>query len=356
MLRLVRNPPNPYLSAYAEYLDEPPPPARLEVYEETAASILSENDSPDIPFRFSINPYRGCQHACAYCYARPTHEYLGFGAGTDFETRICVKLNAAELLERALAAPRWSAEQIAFSGVTDCYQPLEAVYRLTRACLEVCVRYANPVAVVTKSYLVVRDLDVLRALQARAGVSVYLSIPFADDGLAGLIEPVAPRPSRRFDALRRLREAGIPAGVLVAPIIPGLNDREIPAILERAAACGATQAGYVPLRLPGSVAPVFLARLREALPERARRVEALIRQMRGGRLNDARFGARMRGQGAYWESVRELFHKSAARLALGRLDRCAQPPGPGVKRPYGRAAGAFCATRAPAAQLLLFAD
>lgn len=314
-MRPVSNPPNPYLSEYREWLGEPPA-AKLEVYEEQARSILSENDSPDIPFRWSVNPYRGCQHACAYCYARPTHEYLGLGAGTDFDSKISVKVNAPQLLERALAKPSWAGEFIAFSGVTDCYQPLEAVYHLTRRCLQVCLRFANPVGIVTKSYLVLRDADVLAQLNQRGQARVYISIPFADPERCRAIERGAPPPERRFEALQRLHAAGVPVGVMVAPIIPGLNDRDVPKILERAAACGASAAGYMAVRLPGSVKDVFLERLRAALPDAAGRVEARIRGMRGGALSDPRFGSRMTGAGPYWESVEQLFRTTAGRLGL----------------------------------------
>lgn len=320
MWRRLDNPPNPYLAAHHEWL-EPPPPAQVEVYEETAKSILSENDSPDIPFRWSVNPYRGCQHACAYCYARPYHEYLGFGAGSDFDTKIVVKTNAPELLHAAFRLPGWRGECVNFSGVTDCYQPLEAVYQLTRRCLEVCVEHRNPVAIVTKSYLVIRDADVLSTLTRCAGAAVYESIPFADDALARKIEPFAPPPSRRFDAIEKLAKAGIPVGVLIAPIIPGLNDREIPRILTRAAGHGAEWAGYVPLRLPGSVLTVFRQRIRETLPERADRIEARIRDMRGGRLNDSRFGERMRGEGTYWKSIEDLFEVTVNRLGIQTVRR-----------------------------------
>lgn len=325
MLRRVQNPPNPFLSTHAEWLGEPPV-AELEVYEERAQSILSRNDSPDIPFYWSLNPYRGCQHACAYCYARRTHEYLGFGAGTDFDTRICVKVNAPELLRRELSRPGWKREPITFSGVTDCYQPLEVVYRLTRGCLEVCVERSNPVSIVTKSYLIVRDLDVLAELHRRARVRIYTSVAFADDAVARRIEPGAPPPSRRFDAIRRLTDAGLRVGVMVAPIIPGLNDREIPAVLERAAEAGARSASFTALRLPGSVRPVFLDRLHETMPERGKRVVARLRAMRGGELNDPRFGHRMTAHGPYWESIEQLFQTTAARLGLRGGGECETPP------------------------------
>lgn len=332
-MRLIDNPPNPYLSEHHEWL-EPPPTAALEYYEERGGSILTENDSPDLPFRWSVNPYRGCQHACAYCYARPYHEFLGFGAGTDFDTRIVVKTNAAELLAKALSSPRWCGESINFSGVTDCYQPVEAVYQLTRRCLEVCRDHRNAASVVTKSFLVVRDAELLAELQSKHGGHTYVSIPFADDATARMIEPHAPSISRRFEALRRLVAAGVRTGVMVAPLIPGLNDRDIDFVLRRAAECGATTAGYVALRLPGSVQAVFLARLREALPLRADRVIARIRDIRGGRMNETRFGARMRGQGVYWQSVRDLFTLACRKYGLNTVcsmasaDGCGRPPAP----------------------------
>jgi len=315
-IRPIANPPNPYLSQHAEWL-EPPPPARLEVYEETSGSILSENDSPDLPFRWSVNPYRGCQHACAYCYARPYHEYLGYGAGTDFDTKLIVKTNAAKLLAAEFRKRTWKRESVNFSGITDCYQPLEASYELTRQCLSVCLQFRNPAMVVTKGFLVVRDADLLAELNHTTQVKVYVSIPFADGPTAKLIEPQAPPPGRRFEAIRRLREAGVPVGVMVAPIIPGLNDKDVPTILEQAAAAGAQSAGYTALRLPGSVEAVFLQRLREAVPLRADRIVNRLREIRGGALNDSRFGSRMRGQGAYWESIRNLFAISKQRYGLG---------------------------------------
>ena len=314
-LRLVSNPPNPYLSEAREWLEEAPP-AQVEVYEERAKSILTKNDSPDIPFCWSINPYRGCQHACAYCYARPYHEYLGMGAGTDFDTKIVVKVNAATLLREEMLKARWEFENVVFSGVTDCYQPLEAVYRVTRGCLEVCLEMRNPVSIITKSFLVSRDAELLAELNEIAGARVYQSIPFADDATAKLIEPHAPPPSRRFEAMRTLVKAGVPVGVMLAPIIPGLNDQQMPEVLKLAAEAGATSAGYVPLRLPGSVAPVFLERVRTAMPMRAEKIENRVREMRQGKLNDSRFGNRMRGSGNYWDGIKELFNISARRFGL----------------------------------------
>ncbi len=301
------------------------------MYEETAKSILSKNDSPDLPFNWSVNPYRGCQHACAYCYARPYHELLGFGAGTDFDTRLIVKPNAAELLRHALLKPGWRGESINFSGITDCYQPIEACYGITRQCLEVCADLCNPAVVVTKGFLVVRDADVLARLNDRGSARVLLSIPFADVETSKLIEPQAPAPDRRFEAMRRLRDAGVPVGVLVSPIIPGLNDRDVPRILERAADCGATSCAFIPLRLPGSVEAVFLKRLRAAMPLRAGKIINRLHEMRGGKLDEPRFGHRMRGAGAYWESIRDLFEISRKRYGLA-ICRRQEPIPPGAVR------------------------
>lgn len=314
-MRLAENPANPFVRTHTLWLEDAPPATRT-VQEESARSILSTNDSPDIPFAWSANPYRGCQHACAYCYARRTHEYLELGAGTDFDTRIFVKVNAPELLAEELSRRSWRREMIAFSGVTDCYQPLEARYRLTRRCLEVCVRHANPASVVTKSYLVTRDIDLLVELQRRAHAAVHVSIAFADDAVARRMDAGAPPPSLRFEAVRLLAAAGLSVGVMIAPVIPGLNDRDIPTLLTRAANAGAKHVAYTPVRLPGDVVEVFLTRLRRELPDAAARVEARIRDLRGGALNDARFGCRMTGQGAYWESVQRLFETWSNRLGL----------------------------------------
>lgn len=319
-LRRVDNPPNPYISEHREWL-EPPPLARIEVYEETARSILSHNESPDLPFNWSVNPYRGCQHACAYCYARRYHEYLGYGAGTDFDTKLVVKTNAPELLRKSLTHHKWCGETIMFSGITDCYQPIEASYGITRQCLTVCLERANPVSIVTKGFLIVRDAALLVDLHEKAGVTVMISIPFADADACAKLEPQTPPPKRRFEAIRRLSQAGLPVGVFVSPIIPGLTDKDIPKILERAADAGATSAAFTALRLPDSVEEVFLARLAEAMPLRLKRVVNRIRDVRGGALNDKRFGRRMRGRGTYWESVKGLFEMSRNRVGLASLSR-----------------------------------
>ena len=323
-MRPIHNPPNPFESVEREWL-ETPPEVRLEVYEQRAQSILSENTSPDLPFRWSINAYRGCFHACAYCYARPTHEYLGFGAGTDFESKIVVKVNAPELLRAAFERKSWQGELIVFSGNTDCYQPLEATWRLTRACLELCAEYRNPVGIITKSVLVQRDIDVLLRLHARAEVRVFFSIPYADDALGRAVEPQAPVVSRRLEALRTLSQAGVPTGVSVAPIIPGLNDDDIAPVLERAREAGATRATYTLLRLPGNAREVFLARIAAALPDRARRVENRIREVRGGELSESRFFARQHGEGPYWEMIRAQFALHTRRLGF-TIERAGREP------------------------------
>jgi DNA repair photolyase len=468
--RPVSNPPNPWAATRLEWLDEEPPPdARLEVFEEEAASILSENDSPDLGFRFSVNPYRGCFHSCAYCiegatpvlmadgttrpirdlrpgdavygtvrrgryrryaktrvlahwstekpahritladgtelvasgdhrfltergwkhvtgteqgrgrrphltrgrhllgipresevegrelsgsrrlgvvsiepvgplelfdimtgtgdfvangvvshncYARPTHQYLGFGAGTDFDRKIVVKTNAPRLLRASFERPSWKGERVVFSGNTDCYQPLEAHYRLTRGCLETCLEFRNPVSIITKGSLVRRDVDVLSALAKEARAGVGLSIPFAREEVARRIEPYVGSPSRRFETMRLLSDAGIPTAIGIAPVIPGLNDADIPALLERARDAGARRAFLVMLRLPGEVVPVFRERLAEAFPERAGKVWSQIHDVRGGRDYRSEFGERQRGRGPRWDVIQDLFEKHCARLGL----------------------------------------
>lgn len=315
MPRPASNPANRFHRATLEW-DEPPP-AELEVYEERAKSILSRNDSPDVGFEHSVNPYRGCFHACAYCYARPTHPYLDFGAGTDFDRKIVVKTNAPELLATELGRPGWKGGTIAFSGNTDCYQPLEARYGLTRRCLEVCLDYRNPVTVITKGLAIRRDVDVLAALAEKARCRVTLSIPFANDADARAIEPFASPPSKRFETLRILSEAGIRTGVSVSPIIPGLNDHQIPEILERAREAGATHAFCILLRLPREVLPIFDERLEEAFPLRAEKVRHALAEMRGGARNESAFGERMRGKGVRWQLVERLFESQAKRLGFG---------------------------------------
>lgn len=330
--RAISNPPNPWLSTAIEYLDEVPK-AQLEVFEDTSRSIIAENDSPDVGFRYSVNPYRGCQHACAYCYARPGHEYLSFGAGTDFDRKIVVKPRAPALLREAFERPSWRGDLLAFSGVTDCYQPLEASYRLTRGCLEVCAEYRNPVGIITKAPLIERDLDVLVRLAAVTEVSVTVSVPFLDADKARAIEPYVATPARRLRTIARLAEAGLDVGVNVAPMIPGLGDEDLPKILEAAARAGARRAGFVFLRLPGPVATVFEARLREAMPLRAEKILNRVREARGGKLYDARFGMRQRGEGAYAEQAKALFDATCRRLGLNAAPMIDAATAPTFRRP-----------------------
>ena len=313
--RRVSNPPNPWMTTEVEWLGEPPP-VRVQVFEEDARSILSRNESPDVPFRWSLNPYRGCQHACAYCYARPTHQWLGLGAGTDFDAKIVIKRNAPELLRHALTRRGWRGESIAFSGVTDCYQPLEASYRITRDCLRVALEFRNPVGIVTKGALVRRDVDLLVRLQRVAGVEVYVSIPFADEHLARAVEPRAPAPATRLATVRALADAGLSVGVALAPLIPGLNDCDVPSVLSAARAAGARSAFLVLLRLPAEVEPVFVERLTAACPGRVDKVLHALEELRGGRRNVSAFGGRMLGRGPRWDAIQGLFELSCRRLGL----------------------------------------
>ncbi len=315
-LRPAANPPNPWATTDVEYLDGEAPTAELEVYEDHTRAILAKNDSPDVGFNWSVNPYRGCFHACAYCYARPSHEYLSFGAGTDFDRKIVVKPQARELLREAFEKPSWRGELIVFSGVTDCYQPLEASYRLTRGCLEVCAAYRNPATVISKSPLVERDIDVMQELSRVARFSVMVSIPFWDVDKARAIEPFVTTPARRMRTIERLAAAGLRVGVMVAPVIPGLNDEEMGDVLRAARDAGATSAGSVLLRLPGAVKDVFEQRLRAALPLRAEKVLRRIRETRGGKMYDSRFGLRGTGEGVYAEAIAQLFQQTADKLGL----------------------------------------
>jgi len=285
-------------------------------FRDTARSVISRNDSPDIPFETSLNPYRGCEHGCVYCYARPTHEYLGFSCGLDFETRILVKEDAPELLRDELCRRSWIPQALALSGVTDPYQPIERRLRLTRRCLEVLAEARNPVSLITKSALVVRDVDLLAELARHRAASVALSITTLDDGLRRRLEPRAASADLRFDAIARLREAGVPAGVSVAPVIPGLNDHEIPRILARAAEAGAAFASYIVLRLPHGVAGLFQGWLDRHVPDRKAKVLARVRDARGGRMSDSCFGARMRGEGPVADLIADVFRVARERAGI----------------------------------------
>lgn len=315
-MKKITNPPNRFLSFDYEYEDGSVPKAELEIYEDRSKSILSRNDSPDLMFRWSLNPYRGCSHACAYCYARPTHEYLGFGAGTDFETKIVVKKNAPELLREAFLKKSWKGEMVVFSGDTDCYQPVEAEYQLTRRCLEVCLEFGNPCGIITKSFLCTRDIDLLRRLHERTHFWATVSIPFLDERKARIVEPGAASVEKRFEAVRLLSAEGIDVSINIAPVIPGLNDADIPGILRRAKKEGAKHANYVILRLPGSVKEVFLGRIRSAFPLAEERIERRIRESRGGKLYNSEFGQRYAGEGNYWKSIENIFYLWCLKLQL----------------------------------------
>ena len=286
------------------------------VQEERAKSIISRNVSPDIGFDRSINPYRGCEHGCVYCYARPTHAYLGLSAGLDFETKLFAKVNAPELLERELSRPDYRPKTIAIGTNTDAYQPIERQYRIMRRLLEVLDRASHPVGIVTKSALVLRDKDILSAMAKRGLVKVALSITTLDRKLARAMEPRASTPEKRLAALEELSQAGIPTAVMVAPVIPALNDAEIETILTRAHAAGAREAGYVVLRLPCEISGLFQEWLHAHAPNHAKRVMSLIRSMHGGKDYDAAWGKRMRGQGPYAWQIGRRFELAAKRLEL----------------------------------------
>lgn len=287
--------------------------------EDTAQSIISENQSPDIPFRWSLNPYRGCVHACPYCYARNSHEYLGLNAGRDFETRILVKHDAPKLFRAFLAKKTYQCEQIAFSGVTDCYQPIERKLRLTRACMEVASQCGQPVSIVTKNKLVLRDLDVLAAMSQRGLANVGVSLTTLDGQLARDMEPRTSTPLARLDAIEKLSSSGVPVRVMVAPVIPGLNDHEIPAILKAARDAGATEANYILLRLPLTVEPVFLEWVQRVRPNLAAKVESFVRETRDGKMYDSKVGQRMTGTGERAKQIGELFGVFRQQLGYTRL-------------------------------------
>jgi DNA repair photolyase len=318
-------PDNPYLRVQThadleqiesddEYLDQLGRPP-TEYIADQSHSIVTENDSPDVGFRYSVNPYRGCSHGCSYCYARPTHEYFGLSAGLDFETKVFVKYTAAELLRDFLARPSWRPETIAFSGVTDCYQPAERKFKITRGCMAVAAECRQPVGIITKNALVVRDLDLLTELAAYNAVHVSLSITSLDPELARRMEPRTSAPEARLRAIRELSAAGIPTSVMVAPIIPGLNDGEMPAILAAAREAGASGAGYVLLKLATTVREVFLDWLERTYPDRRPRIETLIRSARAGRLNDSQFGRRQRGTGPVADLIADTFDLWTTKLA-----------------------------------------
>lgn len=288
----------------------------IEYLSDESKSIVSENNSPDIPFRYSLNPYRGCAHGCSYCYARNSHEFLGMNAGLDFETRIVVKHDAAKLFREFLGNERWQPEEVVFSGITDCYQPAERQFQLTRQCLAVALDCRLPIGIITKNALVVRDVDLLREMATRRLVHVGVSVTTLDAELARQLEPRTSIPAGRLRAIQMLADAGVPTRVMVSPIIPGLNDAEIPAILQAARDAGAHAASYILLRLPQTVEPVFREWLARTLPSKSARIESLIRSTREGQMSSGGWGTRMRGTGPIADQVRNMFELFRRKLGL----------------------------------------
>ena len=318
------NPQNRFESLEYVRDDEAPPDEnapRTIFMRDPTRTIIARNDSPDVGFDASINPYRGCEHGCSYCFARPTHEYLGLSAGLDFETKILVKEDAPELLRAELMSPRWIPETIAISGVTDCYQPIERKLEITRRCLAVLNEFKNPTSIITKNHLVTRDIDLLGELAAVNAASVFVSITTLDAELARVMEPRASTPELRLAALEALAKAGIPCGVMVAPVIPAITDHEMPKILAAAANAGAKNAGFVVLRLPWAVAPIFEKWLEERFPDRKDKVLNRVRDLRGGKLYDPQWRIRQRGQGIFADQIEAIFEVSCRRAHLNERDR-----------------------------------
>jgi DNA repair photolyase len=297
--------------------DEEPAPQTM-LFRDTTKKIIAKNDSPDVGFTYSINPYRGCEHGCIYCYARPGHEYFGLSAGLDFETKIFVKQNAAELLRKELMAPKWTGELIAMSGVTDCYQPIERKLRITRSCLEVLLEFRNPTALITKNHLITRDVDILGEMAQYDGVGVSVSITSLRNEIQRVMEPRTSIPARRLAAVETLAKAGVRVNVMVAPVVPGLTDHEIPAILQAAKDAGANSAGYITLRLPWAVKELFERWLERHFPERKDKVLNRVRELRDGKLYDPTFGVRMRGEGVFADQIEALFDASIRKLGMNQ--------------------------------------
>jgi DNA repair photolyase len=306
---------------------------RTEFYKDKTTKILTHNDSPDVGFDTSLNPYRGCEHGCIYCYARPTHEYLGYSAGLDFETKIFVKEDAPILLREELSSPKWKPRVVAMSGVTDCYQPVERRLKLTRKCLEVFAEFRNPVVIITKNHLVTRDVDLLKELAKAQAVAVFISVTTLDDELARVMEPRTSQPKWRINAIETLSKADIPVGVLVAPILPGLTDHEILPILKRTTEAGAQFAGYTVLRLPYGVKDLFDQWLSTHFPDRSKKVLDRIRSIRNGKLNDSDFNTRMKGQGIFAEQIRDMFKVGCQKTGI--LGRSPKLSVSNFKRPAG---------------------
>ncbi len=294
------------------------PRRATQFFRDGTKTIIARNESPDVGFETSLNPYRGCEHGCIYCFARPTHEYLGFSAGLDFESRIMVKMDAPQLLEAELSSSKWEPRVIMMSGVTDPYQPVERKLKVTRACLEVFARFRNPIAMITKNRLITRDIDLLSELAQHNAVGVNISVTSLDENLQRVLEPRTSSPKARLDAVSQLRAAGIPVGVMVAPIIPGLTDHEVPAIVAACAKAGAQFAGYTIVRLPWAIAPLFEHWLDEHFPEKKEKVLQRIRSIRGGsKLNDSRWNSRIVGEGIFAEQIRSMFEVASRRAGFG---------------------------------------
>lgn len=302
------------------WYQEVPPTQGTEVRIETATTIITRNTSPDLPFDRSINPYRGCEHGCIYCYARPSHAYWDMSPGLDFETKLIAKSNAAQVLEQQLSKPGYVCAPINLGSNTDPYQPIEREYQITRQTLEVLLRYRHPVTIVTKGSLILRDLDLLTELARQRLVAVMISLTSLDDELKRILEPRAAAPKARLRAIRVMREAGIPVGVLCSPMIPMINDSELESLLAEAHAAGAQSAAYMMLRLPLEVAPLFEEWLAAHYPQRAAHVTSLVRQVRGGEVYDSRFGVRMRGEGPFADLLAQRFAKAIKRLGLNRRE------------------------------------
>jgi DNA repair photolyase len=316
-------------------LDHEDRPRPTEYFRDTTRTIIARNQSPDVGFETSINPYRGCEHGCIYCYARPTHEYLGFSAGLDFESKIMVKPDAPQLLEAELSSPKWKPQVLVMSGVTDPYQPIERKLKITRGCLEVLAKFRNPVGFVTKNRLITRDIDLLSDLASVRAAAVNISVTSLDPNLQRVLEPRTSAPAARLDAVAQLRAAGIPVGVMVAPIIPGLTDHEVPAIVAACAKAGAQFASYTIVRLPWAIAPLFEHWLEEHFPARKEKVLGRIREIRGGtgRLNDPSWGTRIKGQGIFAEQIRNIFEIACKRNGLGERPRLSTAA---FRRPNGQ--------------------
>ncbi|MEX0719896.1 MAG: PA0069 family radical SAM protein [Balneolaceae bacterium] len=316
------NPVNRFEGNYIDYdLDEETgekPSPKTQLIRDSSKTIISYNKSEDIAFNAGINPYRGCEHGCIYCYARPYHEYLGYSSGLDFESKIVVKYDAAKLLRKELRSPKWKPQVIAMSGVTDVYQPIERKLKITRECLEVMAEFRNPVGLITKNHLITRDLDLLRELNEYNCVSVTISVTTLDKDLASIMEPRTSRPKRRLDAIKKLSAAGIPVNVNVAPIIPGLTDHECASILEAAAEAGAISAGYTVVRLPYKVKEMFVEWLEQHFPDRKGKILSRIMDIRNGKLNNSEWKTRMKGEGNFSKQIADLFKVQTKRLGLNK--------------------------------------